>query len=84
MAQAHPFGKVRPRQRASVYEYREVRLPRTTSRSEAQRLLTEAAEYGRWELARTSLYRGGERRVWLRRRVVPVRSTLAETVPLEG
>lgn len=39
-------------------------------------MLTEAAEYGRWELARTSVYLGGERRVWLRRRIMTVRSTL--------
>ncbi len=59
------------------YEYRVVVLPRTTSRSDAQRMLTEHAEYGRWELARSVLYVGGERRVWLRRKVLRVRSSLA-------
>lgn len=58
------------------YEYRVLTLPRTTSRNDARRLLTEQAEYGRWELARTILYAGGERRVWLRRKVIRVRSTL--------
>jgi len=77
MAQADTIGKFRAGPaRASHYEYREVRLPRFTSPSDATRLLTEAAEYGRWELARTSLYLGGERRVWLRRRIIKVQSTL--------
>ena len=58
------------------YEYRVLTLPRTTSRNDARRLLTEEAEYGRWELARTVLYAGGERRVWLRRKIIRVRSTL--------
>lgn len=62
---------------ARQYEYRTVTIPRTTSRSDARRLLTDEAEHGRWELARTSLYTGGERKVWLRRRVIRVRSTLA-------
>lgn len=77
MAKADTIGKLSTRPpRASHYEYREVRLPRYTSPTDATKLLTEAAEYGRWELARTSLYLGGERRVWLRRRIIPVRSTL--------
>ena len=59
------------------YEYRVLTLPRTTSRNDARRMLTEQAEYGRWELARTVLYAGGERRVWLRRKIIRVRSTLA-------
>lgn len=59
------------------YEYRVLTLPRTTSRNDARRLLTEQAEYGRWELARTVLYAGGERRVWLRRKIIRVRSTLS-------
>lgn len=62
--------------RASHFEFREVRIPRTTTPGDARRMLTEAAEYGRWELARTSLYLGGERRVWLRRRIIKVASTL--------
>jgi len=62
------------------YEYRVLTLPRTTSRNDARQMLTEQAEYGRWELARSVLYVGGERRVWLRRRIIRVRSTLAETL----
>ena len=58
------------------YEYRVLTLARSTSRGDARRLLTEQAEYGRWELARTRLYAGGERKVWLRRKIIRVRSTL--------
>jgi len=62
--------------RGGEYEYRVVRLPPSTSRGEARRMLTEQAEYGRWELARTRLFAGGERKVWLRRKAIRVRSTL--------
>jgi hypothetical protein len=58
------------------YEYRVFTIPSSTSRNDARRLLTEEAEYGRWELARTRLFAGGERKVWLRRRIIRVRSTL--------
>jgi len=58
------------------YEYRVLRLPPSTSCGDARRMLTEHAEYGRWELARTRLFAGGERKVWLRRKAIRVRSTL--------
>jgi Family of unknown function (DUF5703) len=54
------------------YEYRVLVLPRGTSRQEARQLLTEHAEYGRWELARVLVYMGGARRVWLRRRILRI------------
>lgn len=58
------------------YEYRTVSMPRGTTRSEARRLMVEAAEHGHWELARVRLYLGGRRQVELRRRIVRVeRST---------
>ncbi len=57
------------------YEYRVLILPRGMSRSEARRLLTDQAEYERWELARVQLYMGGARRVWLRRRILRVART---------
>lgn len=62
------------------YEYRVLTIPRSTSRNDARRLLTDEAEYGRWELARTLLFAGGERKVWLRRKIIRVRSTLDYTV----
>ena len=58
------------------YEFRVVALGRDISRSEVRKMLTDEAEYGRWELARTQLYIGGARRVWLRRRIMRVSSTL--------
>jgi len=60
----------------SQYEFRVLNLPPSASRSEVRQLLTEQAEYGHWELARTRLYIGGSRKVWLRRKIIRVRSTL--------
>ena len=54
------------------YEYRQLFLPRGTSRKAAHRLLTDEAEYGHWELDRLRLYADGTRRVVLRRRVIRV------------
>jgi hypothetical protein len=68
---------VRSNPLSADYEYRTISLPRGTSRSEARRLLTEHAEYGRWELARVQISFGGARRVWLRRRIIRVERTLA-------
>ena len=52
------------------YEFRDVYVPRGTSRSAATRLLTEHAEYGHWELDRLRLHPDGSRRVRLRRRII--------------
>jgi hypothetical protein len=72
MAPMNGTTSTAPRQ----YEYRVLTLPRTTSRAEAKALLTEQAEYGRWELAQVVLYWGGARKVTLRRRILRVqRST---------
>ena len=64
-----------PGRGAGDYEYREIALPRGVSRAQALQVLTEHAEYGRWELARVLLYAGGRRRVWLRRRILRVSRT---------
>lgn len=58
------------------YEYQIVTIPRRESLASVRSNLAEQAEYGRWELARTRVYIGGEKKVWLRRRVIRVRSTL--------
>ena len=52
-----------PAAQGGQYEYRVLRIPATTSRNDARRMLTEHAEFGRWELARTLLFAGGERKV---------------------
>lgn len=57
------------------WEYRELSLPRGTTRQQARALLTEMAEYGHWELARLRLYPDGRRRVWLRRKILRVART---------
>lgn len=59
----------------SRYEWRVVDIHRDVTRHEAKQLLTEQAEYGRWELARSITFLGGARRVWLRRRVMSVKRT---------
>ncbi|NYI68432.1 DUF5703 family protein [Spelaeicoccus albus] len=64
--------------RSSVrqYEYRIMTFGRETSRRESLQLLTEHAEYGHWELARTILGMGGRRTVWLRRKIIRMQPTL--------
>ena len=59
----------------SQYEYRVVSVPHGVSKAELHRRLTEDAEYGRWELARTRIYLGGARKIWLRRRIMRVART---------
>lgn len=60
----------------SHYEYRVLTLEPPVGVGDARRLLTDEAEYGRWELARALLYPGGRRKVWLRRKIIHVTSTL--------
>ena len=57
------------------YEYRVLTLHETTNAHQARRLLTDEAEYGRWELARSLLFPGGRRKVWLRRKIIHVHRT---------
>jgi hypothetical protein len=60
-----------------VAEFETWRLdfPRGTSRDVVRQLLTEHAEFGRWELWRVRLFPDGRRHVWLRRRRVRVALT---------
>lgn len=58
------------------YEYRMLTFGRETSRRESVQRLTEHAEYGQWELARTILGMGGRRTVWLRRKIIRMQPTL--------
>lgn len=62
--------------RADDYEYRIMTIPPRESAASVRGALVEQAEYGRWELARTRKYLGGGKKVWLRRRVIRVASTL--------
>ena len=52
------------------YSYLVLNLPRDMSRDAARRILTDHAEYGRWELSRMRLYADGTRKATLRRKVI--------------
>ncbi|MBK9475972.1 MAG: hypothetical protein IPL94_06940 [Tetrasphaera sp.] len=52
------------------YEYRQLAFARGTPKGEIRRALTDQAEYGRWELDRTVIYRGGLVRTRLRRKII--------------
>jgi hypothetical protein len=58
------------------FEFQRFWLPHTQSRSAVLRLLTDAAEYGGWELDRLRLLPDGRRRVVLRRRIIKAVRTL--------
>jgi hypothetical protein len=59
------------------YEYLVLSFGRDVQRSDIRRALTEHAEYGHWELARTRIYMGGLTRTWLRRRIIRARRSVA-------
>lgn len=59
------------------WEYLVITVSPDESLAEARRRLVEHAEYGKWELQRSIVYRGGMRRFWMRRRIIRVRSTLS-------
>lgn len=68
--------------RPEDYEFQIITVPRGSSVASVRAGLTEEAEYGRWELARTRMYIGGEKKVWMRRRIIRVQSTLGHTTLL--
>lgn len=61
------------------YEYLVLSFGRDSTRADIRRALTEHAEYGRWELARTRISMGGRTRTWLRRRIIRPRGALTST-----
>jgi hypothetical protein len=63
-------------ERGGSYEYRVVNVPPQMAPTAARKLITDQAEYGRWEMAKSARYWGGARRVWLRRKTLRVESTL--------
>lgn len=63
------------------YSYLVLRLPRGTSREAARRILTDHAEYGRWELSKLRLYADGSRKATLRRRVIRAARTPLQSPP---
>lgn len=58
------------------YEYLEITVTPGESVPIAYQRLREHAEYGKWELARSTLYMGGQRKYVMRRRVLRVERTL--------
>lgn len=62
------------------YEVRVITLPSSVSYKQVRSALTEQAEYGQWELTRHRVYMGGQRKVWLRRKIIRVQSTFDPTI----
>lgn len=58
------------------YEFWNLTIERTKSRSAVCRMLTDAAEYQGWELDRLRKDGSGQRTVTLRRKIIRMRSTL--------
>jgi Family of unknown function (DUF5703) len=52
------------------YSYLVLYLPRGMASDDARRILTDHAEYGRWELARMRLNADGSRKATLRRQII--------------
>ena len=59
----------------SNWEIREVPLPSHVSRRDAKIILTELAEYGRWELVRTRIYPNGVKRMWVKKKIQKIEKT---------
>jgi hypothetical protein len=66
---------VRERDYGRQYEYLVLTVSAGEPLPAARKLLTEHAEYGKWELERSCIYMGGGRRYWLRRKVLRVERT---------
>ncbi|MDE0573210.1 DUF5703 family protein [Demequina sp. B12] len=80
--EVRPQHRITPTRRGASrpkrYEWRVITIPMGMTRADARTMLTEHAEYGRWELTRSQILIGGSRRVWLRRRVIrPQRTDVA-------
>lgn len=58
------------------YEFQVVTIPRGMSLGTARAEVTAETDRGRWDLVRSRRYTGGARKVWMRRRIIRVRSTL--------
>ncbi len=63
------------------FEHHQLSLPRGTTREHARTVLSVAAAYGGWELARYRVWPDGRRQVEVRRRVDPTRPLDAPPLP---
>jgi Family of unknown function (DUF5703) len=50
-------------------------IPHSLSRNAVRRMLTDQAEHGGWELARSRIFRDGRRTVTLRRKIIKANRT---------
>lgn len=66
----------RPLSRGVEWEFRDVVLARTLSRTTVRQLLVEMAEQGGWELDRVRIAADGVRRIVVRRKIIRQRATL--------
>ena len=57
------------------FEVGQISLPRWITNRQVQRVLTEQAEVGGWELMTLRRYRDGSCQAWLRRRIIRARPT---------
>ena len=57
------------------FEVGQISLPRWITNRQVQRVLTEQAEVGGWELMRLRRYSDGSCQAWLRRRIIRARPT---------
>jgi hypothetical protein len=70
LKQIEPPLRSRTMREMAEYSYLVLYLPRGMPRDDARRILTNHAEYGRWELARLRLYADGSRKATLRRQII--------------
>lgn len=63
------------------YEFQVVTIPRGMSLGTARAEVTAETDRGRWDLVRSRRYLGGGRKVWMRRRIIRVASTLHAAEP---
>jgi len=63
------------------FELHTVDIPRGLPRNAVRRMLTDHAEYGGWELARSRIFRDGRRSVTLRRKIIKATRTAEQLVP---
>jgi hypothetical protein len=70
LKQIEPLPRSRTMREMAEYSYLVLYLPRGMPRDDARRILTDHAEYGRWELARMRLNADGSRKATLRRQII--------------
>lgn len=65
----------------SHWEIREINFGSHSIINDTKDILTDLAEYGQWELHRTRIYPNGQKRVWIKRKVLRVKSSIITGLP---